>query len=193
MSARGSRLVTERLELIMPPPAMAARVAAYHRANREHHAPWSPTRSDMFFTETWWRQRLALARSEREADSGLRFVLVLGNDPTGPVIGECNFSNFVRGAFQACHLGYSIGREHEGKGYMTEALRATIAHVFGELDLHRVMANYRPENERSARLLARLGFVQEGIARDYLFIDGAWRDHVLTSLVNASHPGPDAG
>jgi ribosomal-protein-alanine N-acetyltransferase len=46
------------------------------------------------------------------------------------------------------------------------------------------MANYRPENLRSARLLARLGFIQEGYARDYLFIDGAWRDHVLTARLN---------
>jgi ribosomal-protein-alanine N-acetyltransferase len=50
------------------------------------------------------------------------------------------------------------------------------------------MANYRPENERSGRLLQRLGFAREGYARDYLFIDGAWRDHVLTSLTT---PRPD--
>ena len=193
MSGRGPRLETERLVLVMPLPEMAARVATYHRENREHHAPWSPVRTEMFFTETWWRQRLTLARSERDADSSLRLVLVAKDDPTGPVIGECNFSNFVRGAFQACHLGYSIDRRHEGKGLMTEALRAAIAHAFGELNLHRVMANYRPENVRSARLLARLGFAPEGIARDYLFIDGAWRDHVLTSLVNAAHPGPETG
>ena len=46
------------------------------------------------------------------------------------------------------------------------------------------MANYIPENERSGRLLARLGFTREGLAKDYLFIDGAWRDHVLTALAN---------
>lgn len=46
------------------------------------------------------------------------------------------------------------------------------------------MANYVPTNERSGRLLRRLGFTVEGYARDYLFIDGAWRDHVLTSLTN---------
>ena len=50
------------------------------------------------------------------------------------------------------------------------------------------MANYRPENDRSRKLLERLGFVREGLARDYLFIDGAWRDHVLTALTN---PGFD--
>jgi len=50
--------------------------------------------------------------------------------------------------------------------------------------LHRIMANYRPENERSARVLSGLGFQQEGFARSYLKINGEWADHVLTALVN---------
>jgi ribosomal-protein-alanine N-acetyltransferase len=39
-------------------------------------------------------------------------------------------------------------------------------------------------NERSGRLLERLGFVREGYARDYLLIAGRWQDHILTSLTN---------
>jgi ribosomal-protein-alanine N-acetyltransferase len=48
------------------------------------------------------------------------------------------------------------------------------------------MANYIPCNERSARVLKRLGFEVEGYARDYLFLAGNWQDHVLTSLINPS-------
>ena len=65
--------------------------------------------------------------------------------------------------------------------------RATNAFAFAELRLHRIMANYRPENTRSAQVLERLGFRREGIAHDYLFIDGAWRDHVLTALVHPTY------
>ena len=67
---------------------------------------------------------------------------------------------------------------------MHEALTAAIAHVFNAMQLHRIMANYRPQNERSARLLARLGFEPEGEARAYLKINGVWADHVLTALIN---------
>ena len=119
----------------------------------------------------------------------MRFVLQ-PREPEGPgapILGACNYTNIVRGAFHACHLGYQIGREHEGRGLMAEALRATNAFMFEVVALHRVMANFRPENDRSRRLLARLGFVEEGFARDYLYIDGAWRDHVLTSLVNPGY------
>ena len=54
----------------------------------------------------------------------------------------------------------------------------------------RLQANHVPENERSARVLERLGFEREGYARDYLFIGGRWRDHVLTALLHPDHPGP---
>ena len=46
------------------------------------------------------------------------------------------------------------------------------------------MANYLPINERSGRLLKRLGFKVEGYARDYIFINGAWQDHILTAMLN---------
>ena len=46
------------------------------------------------------------------------------------------------------------------------------------------MANYMPHNHRSGKLLERLGFEREGYAKDYLLIDGQWRDHVLTALTN---------
>ncbi len=80
-------------------------------------------------------------------------------------------------------LGYSIDAAHEGRGLMHEALTAALADAFGpRVGLHRVQANVRPENTRSLHLLARLGFGIEGVAKEYLFIDGAWRDHVLTAL-----------
>ena len=63
------------------------------------------------------------------------------------------------------------------------SLLALVIYAFEELQLHRLMANYQPENVRSGRVLERLGFVREGFAQAYLHIDGTWRDHVLTALV----------
>ena len=100
------------------------------------------------------------------------------------MIGRINYTQIARGPFQSCMLGYAIDHAHEGQGLMREALEATIEHVFAVLRLHRIQANYVPDNARSGRLLERLGFVSEGLAKDYLFIDGAWRDHVLTARLN---------
>jgi len=114
----------------------------------------------------------------------LRLMLFPRGNVAGPVMGTANFTQIVRGSFQACYLGYDLDKRAEGRGLMQEGLEAAIAHVFGPLRLHRIMANHLPYNQRSGALLRRLGFIPEGYARDYLFIDGAWRDHVMTALTN---------
>jgi ribosomal-protein-alanine N-acetyltransferase len=100
------------------------------------------------------------------------------------VIGAANLTQIVRGAFQSTNLGYCLDAQAVGQGVMTEALRAVVAHAFGPMRLHRIAAGHAPENERSAAVLRRLGFVIEGYSRDYLFVGGRWRDHVLTSITN---------
>jgi ribosomal-protein-alanine N-acetyltransferase len=185
-------LHTERLTVRLARPGMQAAMARFLAENYPGHLDkWSPPAAPGFFAESFWRERLAIAVEEFHAGRAARFVLQLRGTDRGfgapaelnaPILGTCNYTNIVRGPFQACHLGYQIARDREGRGLMAEALRATNAFVFDSMRLHRIMANHRPENERSARLLERLGFVREGLAKDYLFIDGAWRDHVLTSL-----------
>jgi ribosomal-protein-alanine N-acetyltransferase len=175
---------TERLLLTLPPPETSARLLAYAVENREPLAPFSPSRPDGYYTEAFWQRHLEIAREEFNRGASARFVLFWRDGPLGDVVGECNFTSIARGPFQACYLGYNLDRREVGKGLMFEALTAAIEYVFSELKLHRVMANYMPANERSAKLLRRLGFTVEGYARDYLFIAGEWRDHILTSLVN---------
>ena len=178
-------LRTERLIVALARPGMHAAMAGFLERNfASHLARWSPPVEPSFFTEAFWRERLALSVDEFHADRAARFVIRDKDEASGDIIGTCSYTNIVRGAFHACHLGYQVARSHEGLGLMSEALRAANAYMFETMRLHRIMANYRPENERSARVLERLGFVREGVARDYLFIDGAWRDHVLTSLTN---------
>lgn len=193
MSVALPDLRTARLAVRLARPGMEGSLARFLRENFPGHLDrWSPPVGAAFFTEAFWAERLVLSVDEYHAGRSARFVMQELGDAArldAPVIGTCNYTNIVRGPFQACYLGYQVGRAQEGRGLMAEALRATNAFVFDTLRLHRIMANHRPENERSARLLERLGFVREGVARDYLFIDGAWRDHVLTSL---THPAYDA-
>jgi ribosomal-protein-alanine N-acetyltransferase len=183
-------LDTARLKIRLARPGMESGIARFLVQNYAGHLDrWSPPPADGYFRAEFWRERLGLAIDEYRTDRAARFVLQPAGAPVdGPVLGTCNYTNIVRGAFHACHLGYQIDREYEGQGLMAEALRATNDFVFRKLLMHRIMANFRPENARSGALLARLGFVEEGRAKDYLFIDGAWRDHVLTAL---THPAYD--
>ncbi|MFY1829882.1 GNAT family N-acetyltransferase [Myxococcus fulvus] len=178
-------LTTERLRITQLPPDGAARVVAYHEANRDHLGPVSPSRPAHFYTLTYWRTRLAQDLEDARFDRSLRLLVLPRDAPpsSAPVIGNISLAHIRRGPLQATDLGYGLDHRHEGKGLMTEALRAVCAHAFHGMGLHRIQANHLPENLRSAAVLRRLGFVVEGYARDFLEINGRWRDHVLTSLV----------
>ncbi len=182
---------TKRLVLTIPDERAAPRMLDYVLENREHFAPWSPPEPEGYYTEKYWRDYLVRARREFQQGSSLRLVFFLRDEPEGAVQGDCNFTNFTRGAFQACYLGYKIAKGAEGRGLMHEALTAAINYAFETLRMHRIMENYIPTNERSGRLLKRLGFTVEGYARDYLIINGAWRDHLMTSLTNANLKAED--
>ena len=67
---------------------------------------------------------------------------------------------------------------------MSDAVAATVSFVFHGLGLHRLEAACVPTNEASRRLLMKVGFTQEGYAREYLRINGKWRDHLLFSYVS---------
>jgi [ribosomal protein S5]-alanine N-acetyltransferase len=175
---------TSRLLLTMPAPTDSALLVAYFSENRRHLERWSPPRAPGFYTTDFWEWRLEQNRSEYLEDSSLRLSVLERANRSGPIIGQVSFTELVRGPFQSCCVGYNIDHRQQGKGLMTEALEAAIQFVFERLGLHRVSANYMPSNARSAALLRRLGFVVEGYAREYLFIDGAWRDHVLTARVS---------
>lgn len=176
-------LTTERLALVPVDPLLAPQMLAFHLKNREHFEQWDPTPSPLFFTEPYWEARFRLRYRDWQEGRGASYLLTL---PTAPqqVIGSITLSNLVRGVMQAATLGYGLDRDFEGQGLMHEAASAVIRLAFDVLHLHRLQANYQPHNQRSAALLARLGFCIEGEAKQYLYLNGAWRDHVLTSLTN---------
>lgn len=176
-------LRSERLLLRFGQPADAEAMSALQSRNRDHFRPWEPRRPETYFTAEFWRVQLAREEASRVKDRGYRFLICPRAEPQR-VLGWASFNNVVRGAFQSCHLGFGLDEAEVGQGLMQEALSTALEDVFSRLRLHRVEANHRPENVRSGALLKRLGFVPQGFARDYLFIDGQWCDHVLTACLN---------
>ena len=173
---------TERTVLEIPGPERAALMLDYYRSNRARLHHWEPERDESFFTLEHWTELLAIQTRMYHRGAMLSFAAL--NKERTEVLGICNFRNITRGVFQSCTLGYSVSGDYEGRGLMYEVLQTATDYVFSELKLHRIMANYMPENQRSAALLERLGFEREGFAKSYLRIAGRWRDHVLTSKIN---------
>lgn len=182
-------LQTARLRLLPVNESLAAEVAAFYQRNAAHPAPWDPPSPPDFATEAFQRERLANAAADVAAGALLRWWLQPLQD-SSRLVGSIGLSQIARGAFQNAMLGYAIDAEFQGQGLMHEALQAVIEHAFSpSVHLHRIQANVRPENGRSVALLQRLGFEDEGLAREYLFINGAWRDHRMFALRNAAFTG----
>ena len=158
-------------------------ILAYYQQNQAHLNPYEPNRPPDFYSAHYWQQELQARIDDFYQGRSLRLFLFEQQQPR-IVIGALNLNNIVRGVFQACTLGYSLAADKQGQGYMGEALTVLIQYGFEDLQLHRIMAAYMPRNHRSGNLLKRLGFRIEGVARDYVCINGQWEDHILTSLVN---------
>ena len=182
-------LPCKRLTLAVLDPDQAPLESDFYRRNQRHLARWSPIRPADYHSTERVRPRLEIQASAFAAGLAVHFALL--NPDNDQMIGACNFSGITRGAFQACYLGYHIDAEHQGQGLMQEALQAAISYMFDVHQLHRIMANYISGNDRSARLLERLGFEREGYAKAYLSIAGRWQDHVLTALINERFETPE--
>lgn len=165
-------------------------ILKYFNENKAYLTPFYPNWVENFFTEEYWQYNLENSFLEFIHDQSLKLFIFLRKNPQ-EIIGVINFNNFVRGSAHFCYVGYSLAEAAQGKGYMTEALKAATQYLFHELNFHRVMANYMPHNQRSGNVLKRLGFVVEGYARDYLLINGQWQDHILTSLINPHWQPPE--
>ncbi len=162
-------------------------ISDYFIANREHLREWEPVREEAFFTESGWTQKLIKLNELHKM--GLGYYMIITESETGQMLGTISFSNISRFPFYACNVGYSLGKEVQGRGVMTRALRMAVNYMFSIQNLHRIMAGYMPRNKRSEAVLHRVGFVKEGFAKDYLLINGRWEDHNLTSLINENWKG----
>lgn len=179
MTAAQTLLHTARLRLRAPAPALISAVADFLQRNAVHLAPWDPPQPPDVATPARVQDMLARGAEAFANAQALRWWLVLRSQP-GRVIGTVHVSSLVRGAFHSGHLGYALDAQAQGQGLMHEALQAAIAEAFSpRVNLHRLQAAVRPENNRSLAVLQRLGFAPIGLAQRYLFIDGAWRDHLL--------------
>jgi ribosomal-protein-alanine N-acetyltransferase len=153
-----------------------AALARAYMANREHLAPWEPTRSDQFFTAMWQEKNVLQCEDDAAAGRSMRFVIV-SND--GDIRGRVNLNNIVRGAFWSADLGYWVDVAQLRRGLATRAVTQVALYAHNQLGLHRLQAATLPHNVGSQRVLAASGFEQIGLAPRYLRIAGEWQDHLL--------------
>lgn len=177
----------ERVVLRVPQVSDYGPWAELRAESRAHLQPWEPTWPRDDLGRTAFKRRVRHYQREARADQGYALLTLDAADER--MVGGIALTNVQRGVTQSASLGYWLGRSQLGRGYMTDAVRALVGFGFGAVRLHRLEAATQPANAPSIRVLERNGFVREGYARQYLRIDGVWRDHILFGLVAPADGG----
>lgn len=141
---------------------------------RPHGAPRAAEDRNSFAS------RCSLRERERQLGTGFGFGIFVG----ARLVGELTVSSVQRGPFQSAFVGYWIDQAEAGQSYVPEAVVVALVFAFEELRLHRVEISIIPRNRRSLRVVEKLGIRSEGVALQFLQIDGVWEDHARFAITD---------
>ena len=171
----------KRLYLRRPRSGDFSRWAGLREQSRAFLTPWEPSWSGNALTRDTYRRRIRRAQQEWREETGYGFFLIRKSDDA--LLGGLTLGAVRRGVSDSCVLGYWLGAPYARQGLMTEAVHCALDFAFDRVGLHRVEAACLPANVASRGLLAKCGFREEGMARDYLRINGVWADHLLFAIL----------
>jgi RimJ/RimL family protein N-acetyltransferase len=84
-------------------------------------------------------------------------------------------------------IGWGVNSDLTGRGFATEIGMAMLQLAFDTLDLHRVYAQCRVENQASRRIMSKLGMREEGILRDNVLARGLWWSSTQCSILSSEY------
>ena len=165
--------VSDRLELRQRMPEDAEELFALTAANRVRLREWLPWLDGCTRVAD---TRENIEATLRQADAGTGLAVCLWSE--GRIAGVGGYNAIDRTNLSG-HIGYWLGAEFEGRGLMTSANRALVAHGFTALGLRRQTIAAATGNVRSRAVAERLGFVLEGVLREAEMLYGRSVDHAL--------------
>ena len=173
----GTILFGETLSLRAPVMADYEQWMALRLASSAFLRPYEPSWSTSELSRRSFRKRIDYYKKGLRDGSTYAYFLKRGSDEQ--LLGGITLSNVRHGVIGSGALGYWIGAPFARRGHMSEAVGVLSAFAYNELHLHRLEAACLPDNRPSIGLLKKSGFRKEGLARQYLRINGVWQDHLL--------------
>lgn len=174
------KLKGPNIELKILTPEDAEAMLDYYIRNKDFLQAFEPSREKSFYTIEV--QRRILIEGYRQYINGTDLAFGIFKD--NRLIGKIKLSNIIMGVLKSCNIGYSLDKDYEDKGFMKEAVKLVIRYAFNEMGLHRIEASTLLDNVKSQRVLLANGFKELGINKDYLLINGGWRDHKTFYIIN---------
>ena len=174
---------TDRLILKTLDGTYAPLVLDYVLRNKDFLEKWETEKNENYFTLNYQKMSLKRDLDNFKLEKSLKFWIFKKNNKKR-IIGSISLDNIIRGPFQSCFLGYKLDKDELNKGYMTEAVEKIVEIAFNNYGLHRIEANIMPRNIASIRVVEKLGFYNEGLAKKYILLNGKWEDHIHMVLLN---------
>jgi len=153
------------------------------RENKEWLSPWEPGFSEKKINRITYRTQLS--RYKKMVQNGTAYPFHIFYGPDEVFIGGCNLTHVERGSSQSARIGYWIGQRFIRNGFARHSVGRVTSFAFETLGLHRVEAAVQSDNTASITVLDSQGYKEEGVARGYLKINGAWHDHLIYSKLSS--------
>jgi RimJ/RimL family protein N-acetyltransferase len=184
-----AELHTPRLRLRAPRRGDSAPLHEAIEETLHELVPWLPwARPGHTRAET--RRYLRAARAAWARRTSFEFAIELAASGTILGIVSLHRIDWLR---HSAGIGYWVRRSRFGQGFATEACDVVLAHAFDALRLNRVEALVALANKPSQRVVEKLGFTREGVAREAELIDGEFLDHYQYSLLDGDRLRGDSG
>jgi ribosomal-protein-alanine N-acetyltransferase len=171
------------IQLVPANVSLAEQVVDYYQRNRGFLEAFEPVRNEEFFSLNYQKEILKKEMIAYVEKNSFRFYITPAKQPT-EIIGIIGLNNVVWGAFRSAFLGYKLDKDFLNQGYMSMAVEMVTRYAFEALGLHRIEANVMPKNKASLRVLEKNHFVNEGLSKYYLNINGVWEDHIHMVKIN---------
>ncbi len=173
---------TTRLIMRVLTPDEADKALTFYKNNAPIFEKYEPIISDNFYSLEHQRHLLAHEFEETLKLHMVRFWLFKKEDPS-TIIGTISFHGITPDIFASTQVGYKIDPKFWRQGYCYEALVCGIRLLSKEIGIRRFEALVLPTNTPSISLLEKLGFQQEGLLKDKVYLQEKWRDHYLYGLI----------
>ncbi len=141
------------------------------------------------------REARAFIREMGSAQPGVPgewFQFAVESKESGNLVGDCALQVDGQEPYRA-EIGFTLAREHQGRGFASEAVSRLLDFAFEELGLHRIVAIADCRNKPSWALLERIGMRREGHFLDSVWFKGEWSDEYLYAVLKDEWLGNASG
>lgn len=127
------------------------------------------------------RQYIEASQCDIFADKQLRLMIVGKADRR--ILGTLDITDFAP-LHSRGEVGIAVHKDYRGHGYAADALKLLCEYAFGFLSLNQLYAHVAVDNEVCLKLFTSCGFVQCGLLKDWLQVEGSYKDVVLLQCLN---------